>query len=384
MIPAEHLYRALNDQGIEFYAGVPDSLLKDFCSYVTDHHPSHRHIIAAHEGGAVALAAGYHLATNTIPAVYLQNSGIGNTINPLVSLVDPAVYRIPLLLIIGWRGEIADNGSQLPDEPQHRQQGRITLPLLSATGITCRIIGAQSKSVDAEVADLLSIARKTGGPVALIVRKNTFENYTLQRKNPVPSTLTLTREDAIAHVASTLSPDTLIVATTGKISRELFAYRTLSGTSHERDFLMCGSMGHASQIAAGIALANPPRPVVCLDGDGAALMQLGGFSTSALRPNLTHIVLNNGCHDSVGGQPTRGFEVDFAAIARAMGYSRFARAHNRAEIDQALAPLDVSGSTATFLEIRILPGSRANLGRPTLSPLEMKSRFMQSMIPTKS
>lgn len=384
MIKPERLYRALGAAGIEFFAGVPDSLLQDFCAYVTDHHPTNRHHITANEGNAVALAAGYHLATGTTPVVYLQNSGLGNAINPLVSLVDPAVCRLPLLLIIGWRAEISPDGTSRPDEPQHLTQGRITLPLLTTLGIPHHVLDAESSDPETFVNQLLSLACQNGTPVALVVRKNTFSPHRLTAKPALPAAVTLTREITIAHLATILPPNAVVVATTGMISRELFACRAAMGIGHHRDFLMCGSMGHASQIATGIALAKPDYPIFCFDGDGAALMHLGGLATSARVPNLTHIVLNNGCHDSVGGQPTHGFDVDFPAIAHALGYSTVSRVHTLPEIDHVLADSLPPRDHAAFIEIRVRPGSRAGLGRPTIPPVEMARQFMQSLTPPTS
>lgn len=384
MITPEKLYSVFCDNKIEFYAGVPDSLLKDFNCYLMDRHPENKHIIAVNEGCAVGLAAGYYLATNTISVVYMQNSGIGNAINPLVSLDDPKVYGIPVLLMIGWRGETGSDGLQIEDEPQHTKQGLITPALLDVLGIEYRVISADTVKIEEIVSELIGIARVKSAPVALIVRKGTFSKYEPREKQyTAPLVTMLKREEAIIVLAENLPENALIVSTTGKASRELFEYRVRSGSGHSRDFLTVGSMGHASQIAAGIAIAEKTRPVFCFDGDGAVLMHMGGLSTSSEVMNLHHIILNNGSHESVGGQPTRGFQVDFCAIARAVGYAKTMRAKNRDEILQALVEMSEPRGKAAFLEIPVRLRARQDLGRPTITPSEIKTMFMKNFIAKK-
>lgn len=371
MLEPEQFFLRLQQHKISFFTGVPDSLLKDFCACVTQKAPEKQHIIAANEGGAVALAVGYHLSTGNIPLVYFQNSGLGNTINPLLSLADPEVYAIPMLLVIGWRGE-----PEVKDEPQHKKQGRVMLPMLNSMDIPYAIVSPEMDEADSTIQQALQTARETNGPYALIIRKNTFSPFPLQ---PSPtSSLELTREEAIHHILDALGDNDIVVSTTGMPSREVFEYRAQKTQGHQRDFLTVGGMGHASHIALGIALQKPDRQVWCLDGDGAALMHLGALAiTGSLKPqNFKHIVLNNGAHDSVGGQPTIGFQVDFLAMAQAAGYTTTTQVQTGEGIKHELANIQES-SGPNLLEIYIKKGSRKDLGRPTLTPVENKQGFMK-------
>ena len=374
MIAPADFVAILERNGIRFFAGVPDSLLQAFCAQVLRSNPPERNVIAANEGSAVALAAGYHLGSGNAGCVYLQNSGLGNAVNPLVSLMDPQVYGIPVLLLIGWRGELVGD-AQLKDEPQHVKQGRITLELLDCLDIPYEILGADTKEVDQLATSLIARMRNESRPVALVVRKDTFTS--LKEDLPQPA-YKLAREDALKAITESLPDDVIVVATTGKTSRELYEIRTAQGRSSESDFLTVGSMGHALQIASGLALARPGRKVMCIDGDGALIMHMGGITTAAAIPNLSHVVINNGAHDSVGGQPTRGFEIDMPALARACGYGTACRVTEAGEIGRAIREA-VSAHGSTFIEIRTRLGSRANLGRPKRSPAEAKREFMRSL-----
>jgi phosphonopyruvate decarboxylase len=359
----------LRAQGISLFAGVPDSLLKDFCAYVTDNAPAERHVITANEGGAIALAMGHYLATGELGCVYMQNSGLGNTVNPLTSLADPAVYGIPMLLLVGWRGRPGEK-----DEPQHVQMGRVTKETLSAIGVDHTELPEEMEAATRAVVEAIASARERKRPHALVVRKGTFDGYKLERKDTSP--YELTREAAIARVVERTPSATAIVATTGMPSRELFEIREQRKEPHRSDFLTVGGMGHASQIALGVALAKPDRAVLCLDGDGAVLMHMGGLTTiGQLAPkNYRHVVLNNGAHDSVGGQPTVAFEVDLLAIAKAAGYASARRATTEAELRDALATF-FEEPGPTLLEIRVKKGARADLGRPTQSTSDLTRDF---------
>lgn len=371
MLTPQAAFAALEESGVRFFTGVPDSLLKDFCAYVTDHAAEDRHVIAANEGAAVALAAGFHLASGDLGLVYMQNSGLGNAVNPLLSLADPAVYGLPMLLLIGWRGEPGRH-----DEPQHVKQGEVTLPLLASMGIACEVLPADEPEALATLRRAAETARRESAPVAIVARAGTFAAYALRRSgaNPYP----MTREEAVQIVAGALPPDAVIVSTTGMTSRELFEHRVASGGGSGRDFLTVGSMGHASQIALGLALAQPQRLVCCLDGDGALLMHMGAAALiGSRRPQrFLHVVINNGAHDSVGAQPTVGYLADLCGIARACGYLRVERAESAEELRTALAgALD----GPVFLEVRVHPGARRDLGRPTSSPRENKEAFIRTL-----
>lgn len=379
MIAPQDFAAALRDAGIQFITGVPDSLLKDICAHLTATLPDEAHRIATNEGSAVGLAIGHFLATGNPALVYMQNSGLGNIVNPVTSLADPLVYGIPMLLMVGWRGEMLPDGKQLHDEPQHVKQGQITLTQLETLGIPYRVLDAHTAGIHGCIAELRNQAIQRGGPVAMVIRKQTFAPCSLPPQDASPNQPS--REEAIQTVVDMLPPETAIVATTGMASRELFEYRRTLNAGHQRDFLTVGGMGHASQIAVGIAQARPDRRVVCLDGDGAILMHLGGLALAARQANLLHLVINNGAHDSVGGQPTLARELDLAAIARALGYSRVESVASRSDLSDALRrALDSSGSL--FMEIRCRTGARANLGRPDVSPQDNKRNFMDFLTGT--
>ena len=367
MISPKLFIDTLVAHGVEFYAGVPDSLLKNVCAYITDNLDERHHIIAANEGGAVALAAGYHLATGKVGCVYMQNSGEGNAVNPLASLVDGDVYNIPLLLVIGWRGRPG-----VHDEPQHVKQGKVTTGLLNVMGINYDVLSKEESTAVKQI-DKAVAALRRNEVYALVVEKDTFDGYTLQSK--VSDTYSMSREEAIRTVAASIPADAVIVSTTGMISRELFEYRTAMGQNHERDFLTVGSMGHASQIALGIALAQPNRRVYCFDGDGASIMHMGNMAIvgSKAPGNLIHIVFNNGAHDSVGGQPTVGYEIDLVGVARAVRYRNATTVTDKAGLEKALTDLDCGPA---LLEVRVKKGNRKDLGRPTSTPKQNKEALM--------
>lgn len=374
MIESEVFIGVLAQQGIDFFCGVPDSLLQDFCACLADSCAKKRHIITANEGNAVALASGHYLATGRAGLVYMQNSGLGNAINPLLSLTDAGVYGIPVLLLIGWRGEPG-----IVDEPQHATQGRITPGLLQTLGIPYHILSPDPACMRECIDDACVYMRTHQRPFALIARKNTFCHC-------VPPAVTgkccdvpgFTREDAIKIIVDQMEPEDVIVSTTGKASRELFEYAE-SLTGKRPGFLpVVGSMGHASQIALGIAIEHEDRTVFCIDGDGSVIMHMGslGIIGHASPKNFVHIVMNNGAHESVGGQPTVGFFIRLADIAMASGYSHVARASSDGELKcqlEALRNLD----GPLFIEIRICTGSRENLGRPDRSLMEIKKEFME-------
>lgn len=369
MITPQFFIEKLQREGIEFYAGVPDSLLKNVCAYITDHFDSKHNIIAANEGGAVALAAGYHLATGNVGCVYMQNSGEGNAVNPLASLTDREVYHIPLLLLIGWRGRPG-----VHDEPQHVKQGKVTTGLLNVMGINYEVLSKEEDKASVQIEKAMRSIRETGDAYALVVEKDTFDNYSLQ--NVVKNEYEMSREEAIQTVAASIPNNAVIVSTTGMISRELFEYRTAMGQGHERDFLTVGSMGHASQIALGIALQHPERKVYCFDGDGASIMHMGNMAIvgSKYPNNYVHVIFNNGAHDSVGGQPTVGHEIDLVEIAHAMHYDDAVCVWTPEQLKQALDNVLIEG--LQLIEVRVKKGNRKDLGRPTTTPIQNKEALM--------
>ncbi len=374
MINPEKFYTLLKKNDIDFFTGVPDSLLKNFCAYITDNVSKKNNIIAANEGGAVALGAGYHLATGKVPLIYMQNSGMGNATNPLLSLVDEKVYSIPMLLMIGWRGEPG-----IKDEPQHIKQGKVTTTLLDAMDIPYEIISDDFEKAIHIIEKSIKYVKEKNRPLAFIIRKNLFEPYEL--KNKIQTNFEMSREDAIKIIVDSLSKDDIIVSTTGKTSRELFEYREKLNQGHNNDFLTVGSMGHASQIALGIALQKPNRQIYCFDGDGAAIMHMGslGIIGNKAPKNFKHIVFNNGVHDSVGGQPTIGFNINLTKIAESFNYT-YAKKIQKIEDLKIICKKMKTIIGPAFFEIYVNKGSRGDLGRPNKSPKENKINFIKFLM----
>jgi phosphonopyruvate decarboxylase len=373
MIDPEDFLASLEKSDIRFVTGVPDSLLKDVCACVTAKLSATQHIIATNEGSAIGLAIGQYLASGRPSLVYLQNSGLGNIVNPITSLADPEVYGIPVLLMIGWRGEVSSDGIQIYDEPQHVKQGRITLDQLDVLDIPYRIVDSKT-DIWKIVEELTDLALLRLGPVAMLVRNQTFSAFNLRDSRSDQHLLS--REKIIQCILSYLPEDLPVVATTGMASRELFEIRKSSVSGYHRDFLTVGGMGHASQIATGIALAQSRRKVVCIDGDGAMLMHMGCMTISASCPNILHIVINNGAHDSVGGQPTAGLFLELVKIATSCGYGLAMKASTEEEISEAIQIM-LKTDCSCFLEIRCKRGVRQDLGRPDRKPSDYKVDFMR-------
>lgn len=370
MVRPEFFVNTLKKHGMDFYAGVPDSLLKNICAYITDNLPAEQNIIAANEGGAMGIAAGYHLATGKVPVVYMQNSGEGNIINPLASLTDKEVYNIPVFLVIGWRGRPG-----VHDEPQHVKQGKVTIDLLNTMGINYAILSKDEESAANQIKIASDFMKATNECYALVIEKDTFDDYKLRKVEE--NELTMSREEAIKKVASSIEDKACIVSTTGMISRELFEARTFWNQGHERDFLTVGSMGHASQIALGIALQKPELRVYCFDGDGASIMHMGNMAISASMKckNYVHFVFNNGAHDSVGGQPTVGLKIDLCAVAQAVGYKEVYSVETIETLEAKLAELK-NAEGPIFFQVCVKKGNRKDLGRPTTTPIQNKEALM--------
>jgi len=369
-------YEALRESGVEFYTGVPDSLLKSFCYYINETLNNDQHIIAANEGSALALGIGHHLSTGNVPLIYLQNSGLGNLVNPLLSLTDKEVYSIPGILLIGWRGE-----PETKDEPQHKKQGRITLDLLEVMGIPYKVLDStmNNDQVKKEVEASVTKSKSENQIYALVVKKDFFEKYSAKQEE---SKYLLSREKAIDLIIknSNVDRDDIYVCTTGLPSRELYDLRRKYGKSLDNDFLVVGGMGHANQIALGIAISQPDRRVICLDGDGAIIMHMGSITTigTSKQKNLFHIVLNNGAHDSVGGQKTTAFDVNLSGIAKNSGYENVFSVSNEEDLVKILITIgDLKGPI--FLEIKLKKGWREEIGRPKTTPEENKTSFMHHL-----
>lgn len=361
--------------GADFYTGVPDSQLKALCNYLMNTYgiDKEHHIIAANEGNCTALAAGYHLATGKVPVVYMQNSGEGNVINPIASLLNEAVYGIPVIFIIGWRGEPG-----VHDEPQHVFQGKITCKLLDDMDIEYTVIDKDTTSdYIAKRMDIYRPLLSKGKSVAFVVRKG---GLSYDEKVEYKNDYTMKREEIIRHIVAHTGDD-IIVSTTGKASRELFEIREANGQDHSHDFLTVGSMGHSSSIAMGIAIQKPERKVWCIDGDGAALMHMGSLALmgSNKLTNMVHIVINNGAHETVGGMSTVADDIDLTGVAKACGYPNAVCVDDYDALDKAL--IDASAKDElSFIEVKCAIGARDDLGRPTTTARENKMSFMEYLI----
>lgn len=357
--------------GADFYTGVPDSQLKALCNYLMNTYgiDSKHHIIAANEGNCAALAAGYHLATGKVPVVYMQNSGEGNIINPVASLLNEKVYAIPVIFVVGWRGEPG-----IHDEPQHIYQGEVTVKLLQDMGIESFAIGTDTtcEEVAAVMAEFRNSLAK-GKDVAFVIRK---EALSYDKKVKYENKNTLLREEIIQHIVKASAEDP-IISTTGKASRELFEIREAHNQSHKYDFLTVGSMGHSSSIALGVAINKPEQRIWCIDGDGAVLMHMGAMAViGANKPsNLIHVVINNGAHETVGGLPTVAGQIDLVSVAKACGYPNAVMVDNYNDLDTELERAKIKNQLS-FIEVKCGLGARDNLGRPTTSALENKNGFM--------
>lgn len=360
--------------GADFYTGVPDSQLKVLCDYLINKYgiDQKHHIIAANEGNCVALAAGYHLATCKVPVVYMQNSGEGNIINPVTSLLNDKVYAIPIIFIIGWRGEPGSH-----DEPQHIYQGEITIKLLEDVDIKPYIISKET--TESELKKVMKDFRNilaNGKDVAFVIRNGVFS---YDKDAEYRNSNTITREEIIQHIVK-FSDEDPIISTTGKASRELFETRILNNQSHKYDFLNVGSMGHSSSIALGIAINKPKTKVWCIDGDGSVLMHMGSMAViGANAPkNLIHIVINNAAHETVGGMPTVAEKIDFVSIAKACGYTNAISVNNFKDLDKALEYAKYN-DFLTMIEVKCTIDARVDLGRPNVTTLENKVNFMEHL-----
>ena len=376
MIDNKRFLNGLIDAGVEFFTGVPDSYLNGFCNCLLENVSDEKNIIAANEGNAVAIASGYYFSTGKVPLVYMQNSGIGNTINPLLSLVDKDVYSVPIVLLIGWRGE-----PETYDHAQHKMQGELTIKLLDLMEIPFYIAEDNDDLLEKHAKQLIEQAQRERRVVAIIARKGVFA---AEKKStaPVENGYPLFREEAIEAVLDAMPNDTIYVATTGRATRELYFLRERRGEGHHCDFLNVGSMGHASSVALGLALENKNRKVVCFDGDSALLMHMGALSmvSNLDVPNFLHVVLNNGAHESVGGQPSAGMNVDFTTIAQGAGYKTVRHpVATKEEIMNTVQNL-INGCKAAFIDVRIKKGLSSKLPPlDILSHVELVNGFMNEL-----
>lgn len=373
-IDARLFVEALDCAGAGFYAGVPDSVLKKFCDFVAK---KDNHQVTVNEGAAVALAAGYHLATRKTAVVYLQNSGLGNALNPLLSLADSSVFGIPMVLIIGWRGKPG-----IADEIQHMKQGSITKELLELAEIPVYCLEEKIPSQQ-YVTEIFEIAQVKTCPVALLVAPGYFSDVVTRMDHPVPTLGVFTRRQALKCLIDTLREDAIFVASTGFTGRELFDLRQALQDERKSDLLMVGSMGHASQIALGLAKMLPEKQIICLDGDGSVLMHMGALATvgDCNPDNLVHVVLNNQCHESVGGQRSSISAISISGVAEACSYNNvYAQVSDTESLKVLLKQLNFSaGSGSKFIELITEVDWQRKLPRPHFTPSMNKDQIMRTI-----
>lgn len=374
MINVKEFEEFLQEIGVGFYTGVPDSQLKAFCDYLENKYSiGKNHIIAANEGNAVALATGYHLSTGKYGLVYMQNSGLGNAVNPITSLTHPEVYNVPVVYVVGWRGQPG-----VHDEPQHIKQGAATCDLLDLLDITFQVLTKDTtmEEIREYFEDNFKEKLENGESISYVVSKGAFESFKTEKSNDY----TLSREDAIKTIVDNLTLEDMIISTTGKASRELFEYREEKKQGHSNDFLTVGSMGHSSSIALSIALNHEDRRVFCFDGDGAFLMHMGSMAlVGANKPvNYYHVLFNNEAHETVGGLPTVMGLIDIENIAISCGYNEVFHADSKESLQKVMQDY-LSSDGPVLLIVNVSIGSRSDLGRPTTTPIENKEAFMNKL-----
>lgn len=363
----------VQELGINLITGIPDSTLQQFCDYIGKDGKKifERHIVAENEGASIGLAIGEYLATGTPACVYMQNSGLGNVVNPLTSLAHPDVYGVPMLLLVGWRGEPG-----MKDEPQHKYMGKITLELLKLLDISYAVVDSQT--TEEELSGFLQEAEqvfKDNRQFALVIKRDAFDK---EEVLPYRNDYFMRREEAVDRIVRWLQPDDVVVSTTGKISREVYERSNAVLGNHEQTFLTVGGMGHANMIAYQLAKRNDSRRVICLDGDGALLMHMGSLAVIGQNPtpNLVHICLNNEAHESVGGMATGAAGISYARIAESCGYLKVYRVAEETELQEELDVIRAK-EEMTFLEILVAIGSRVDLGRPKETAEENRKVFMK-------
>jgi phosphonopyruvate decarboxylase len=371
------LFDILEKKHIHFFTGVPDSTLKDFSFYLEDHTTKKNHVIAANEGNAIGIASGYFLATGQIPLVYMQNSGFGNSINPITSLADKTVFSIPMLILMGWRGE-----PNQKDAVQHQKDGQIQLDILESLHLSYNILDSKT-SLENDIEEAISSLKINSAPHVLLVRRGTFEKYTPQNSSLIMDNI-MSREASILEIVRSLNSDDIVISTTGKASREIYEIRKKLNHNSENDFRVIGSMGHASSIALGINLQISDRKVYCLDGDGSLIMHMGAMSTISKysNTNFRHILLNNFSHDSVGGQASSSDVINFSNLSKSLSYSNYFKITDKAQFSSTFPDFQ-NMEGPSFLEIVVSKGSRVDLGRPDSSPKENKEQFMKFLHESK-
>ena len=378
MISCQSFFDILKKYDFTFFTGIPDSTFKDWTKFLADKDGQKlQNIVPCNECEATAIATGYYLATKKIGVIYMQNSGFGKTINPLTSLCDPDVYSIPVLLLIGWRGEPGK-----VDEPQHKKMGKVLLPLLETLKVPYNVLEPDVNQIENDCKKALIYFKNNQGPYAFIIRSNFFENYPM--KDKVQFNYELVRDEVINLILDNASESDIIVSSTGYISREVYEYREARKKDHNKSFYNVGSMGCACSIGLSIALQKSDRRIIVLDGDGAIIMQMGAFTTiGKYSPsNFVHIIFDNNAHESTGGQPTNSATVNFVKIALAANYKRGKEIKTKKDLIDAIPEIKSEKGPIIFV-IKIKMGTKPNLKRPEKSPIELKQDFIKNLTNVK-
>lgn len=374
MVNQVQLFEALDKLGVKFFTGVPDSLLNDFCLYLVNNIPDGQHVMAANEGNAIAIAAGNYMATGNIPVVYMQNSGIGNATNPLLSLTHDCVYGIPMILVIGWRGDPSIN-----DHAQHKKQGELTPVLMSDMDIPYEILDADDTVVE-KFTWAVNKAKEISSPVALIVKKAILTQK--EKKQTYAESKLMNREEAVAAVVDVLGADAIYLGTTGRATREVHEQLIAHNVGEGHEWQNVGSMGHVSSVGLGLALARPDKRIVVFDGDAAAVMHMGALATNCRYKagNMLHIVLNNGVNESVGGQPSAGYLIDLTTVAKACGYRTVGHAVETKEELQQIVRENQSGEMPLFIDVHVRQGIRSDMPKLDIDHKAIKEALMKNII----
>ncbi len=373
MVNLKELFVALQAMGVDFFTGVPDSLLNDFCLYLTNYMTTKQHVMAANEGNAIAIAAGHYMATGKLPLVYMQNSGIGNATNPILSLTHDCVYGIPMLLVIGWRGDPA-----ISDHVQHKKQGELTPVLMKDMDIPYEILEDESTTIE-KFERAVEKAKEISSPVALIAKKAILTE--IIKKQVYTDNSLMNREEAIAAVVDILGDDAIYLGTTGRTTRELHEQLKNHNIGAGHEWLNVGSMGHVSSVGLGLALACPEKKIVVFDGDAAVVMHMGALATNCRYKagNMIHIVLNNGVNESVGGQPSAGYIVNLTAVAEACGYRNPGHAIVTKEELQKIVSENQKSDRPLFIDVHVRQGIRQDMPKLTIDHKSQKRALMKTL-----
>ena len=374
MVNQKELFDALGEMGVDFFTGVPDSLLNDFCLYMTNNLMAKQHVMAANEGNAIGVAAGHYMATGKLPLVYMQNSGIGNATNPLLSLTHDCVYGIPMLLVIGWRGDPSIN-----DHAQHKKQGELTPVLMSDMDIPYAILDDENTVIE-KFRWAADKAREISSPVALIAKKAILTQK--EKKQQYPENRLMNREEAVSAVVDVFGEDAVYLGTTGRATREVHEQLIAHGIGEGHEWQNVGSMGHVSSVGLGLALARPDKRIVVFDGDAAVVMHMGALATNCRYKagNMVHIVLNNGVNESVGGQPSAGYLIDLTAVARACGYRTVGHAVETKEELQQIVRENQTGEMPLFIDVHVRQGIRSDLPKLNIDHKGQKEALMHLLL----